>query len=495
MHHSPRLKLWLFLFATALAISGGLTVAVWRTRAADSLWIESHGAVPSGNPPWVTVAKEDTPAVVNISTTQVVRNPLAQLVPGDSSGDPSEDLGRKLPEDLRRKLPGNIPRTLRAHSLGSGFIIRADGYIVTNNHLVDEASDIRVKLSDGREFPAKVVGRDEKTDLALLKIDAQGLPVLAFGDSQKLEVGQLVMAIGNPFGLEGTVTTGIVSAKGRVIGEGPYDDFIQTDASVNPGNSGGPLVNAAGQVVGINTAIASQSGGSVGIGFAIPINEAKTILPQLVANGRVTRGWLGVAIQPMTDTLAKALHLPEAKGALVAQVMDGSPAAKAGFQPGDVILELDGHAVAKENDLPRLVAATRIGQDVAVKVIRDGQPITRMARVAEFPQPQRAAVPKTDRGQLGLKVQSLTPKLAGELGLKDQSGVVVAGVLNGGFAAEAGIQPGDVIVQVNRKPVHTMEEFHQAIQNQQAGQPALFMIRRKDLNLFVAVDIGGKPLG
>lgn len=495
MQRSPRVKSWLFLFVIALAVAGGLSVAVWRTRAADSLWTDSHGAVPSGNPPWVTVAKEDTPAVVNISTTQVVRNPLAELGPGDSSGGPSEDLRRKLPDDLRRQLPGDIPRTLRAHSLGSGFVIRADGYIVTNNHLVEEASDIKVKLPDGHEFPAKVVGRDEKTDLALLKIDAQGLPVLAFGDSERLEVGQPVMAIGNPFALEGTVTTGIVSAKGRVIGEGPYDDFIQTDASVNPGNSGGPLVNAAGQVVGINTAIASQSGGSVGIGFAIPINEAKTILPQLVANGRVTRGWLGVAIQPMTDTLAKALHLPQAKGALVAQVMDGSPAAKAGFQPGDVIVELDGHAVAKENDLPRLVAATRIGQDVAVKVIRGGQPVALTAKVAEFPQPKRAAAPRPDRGQLGLKVQSLTPKLAGELGLKDQSGVVVAGVQNGGLAAEAGIRPGDVIVQVNRKPVHTVEEFRQTIENQQDGEPALFMIHRKDLSLFVAVDVGGNPQG
>jgi serine protease Do len=496
MRYFPRLKPWVFLFVAALAVAGGLSVAVWRTRAADSLWTESHGMVTSGNPPWVTVAKKDTPAVVNISTTQVVRNPLAQLGSGDSSGDPSsEDLGRKLSEDLRRKLPGDMPQTLRAHSLGSGFIIRADGYIVTNNHLVEEASDIKVKLPDGHEFPARVVGRDEKTDLALLKINAQGLPVLAFGDSESLEVGQAVMAIGNPFGLEGTVTTGIVSAKGRVIGEGPYDDFIQTDASVNPGNSGGPLVNAAGQVVGINTAIASQSGGSVGIGFAIPISEAKAILPQLEANGRVTRGWLGVTIQPMTDSLAKALHLPEAKGTLVAQVMDASPAAKAGFQPGDVIVELDGHPVTKENDLPRLVAATPIGQDVAVKVIRNDQPVTLTAKVAEFPQQQRAAVPKTDRGQLGLKIQSLTPKLAGELGLKDQSGVVVAGVQNGGLAAEAGIRPGDVIVQVNRKPVHTVEEFRQAIENQQAGELALFLVHRKDFHLFMAVDVGGNQQG
>jgi serine protease Do len=384
---------------------------------------------------------------------------------------------------------------LRAHSLGSGFIIRADGYIVTNNHLVDTASDIKVKLPDGRDFPAKLVGRDEKTDLALLKIDAQGLPVLPFGDSEKLQVGQAVMAIGNPFGLEGTVTTGIVSAKGRIIGEGPYDDFIQTDASVNPGNSGGPLVNAAGQVVGINTAIASQSGGSVGIGFAIPINGAKAILPQLEANGRVTRGWLGVSVQPMTDALAKALHLPAAKGALVAQVVEGSPAAKAGFQPGDVIMDLAGRAVTKESDLPRLVAAIPIGQDVTVKVIRDDRAVTLTANIAEFPQPKQAAAPDPDRAQLGLKVQTLSPKLAGELGLKDPSGVVVVGVQAGGLAAEAGIQPRDVIVQVDWRPIHSTEEFLQSIENQKGGEPALFLIRRKGANLFVAVDVGENPQG
>jgi serine protease Do len=366
---------------------------------------------------------------------------------------------------------------------------------VTNNHLVGAASDINVRLPDGREFPARVVGRDEKTDLALLKIAATGLPVLAFGDSDKLQVGEPIMAIGNPFGLEGTVTTGIVSAKGRVIGEGPYDDFIQTDASINPGNSGGPLVNAAGQVVGINTAIASQSGGSVGIGFAIPINEAKAVLPQLEAKGHVRRGWLGVTTQAVTDALAKALHLREARGAIVAQVMDSSPAARAGLQVGDVIVEFDGQAVAKGNDLPRRVAATSIGRDVAVKVIRDNQPITLTATIAETPQPQRVAPPGPDRGRLGLSVQPLTPELAKELRLTDQSGVVVAGVQGGSRAADAGIQPRDVIAQVNRKPIRSVEEFRQAIEGQSAGQPALLLIHREDVSLFVALDVGGGPQG
>jgi serine protease Do len=484
MRKLPRLKIWLFLFVMALAVAGGLTFAVWRSRAASSvLWTEGNQAVPSGYPQWAAVAKEDTPAVVNISTTQVVQNPMAQFGPEGPF------------QDFFRQFLGDMPRTLRRHALGSGFIIRADGYIVTNNHVVDGASDIKVKLPDGREFPAKVVGRDKQTDMALLKIDATGLPVLPFGDSDKLEVGQPVMAIGNPFGLEGTVTTGIVSAKGRVIGEGPYDDFIQTDASINPGNSGGPLVNAARQVVGINTAIVSQSGGSVGIGFAIPINEAKGILLQLEAKGHVTRGWLGVAIQPMTDALAKALHLSEAKGALVAQVMNDSPAAKAGLQPGDVILEYDGQPVTKENDLPRLVAGTPIGRDVSVKVIRDSHPITLTAKIAELPLSQQVAAGTSERGRLGLRVQSLTPKLARELGSKDQSGVVVAGVQDGSPAADAGIQPGDVIVQVNRKPVHNVEEFRQAIQGQRAGESLLLLVHRKDTSLFVAIDVGKTPQG
>lgn len=482
MRKSPWQKLRFLLLVTALAVGGGLTLAVWGSRAADpALWTESHQPVPSGTPPWVAVAKESTPAVVNIRTTQIVRNPLGQSGPGGP------------PQDSRREFLGDNPQTLRALSLGSGVVTRADGYIVTNNHLVGVASDIKVRLPDGREFPARVVGRDEKTDLALLKIAATGLPVLAFGDSDKLEVGEPIMAIGNPFGLEGTVTTGIVSAKGRVIGEGPYDDFIQTDASINPGNSGGPLVNAAGQVVGINTAIASQSGGSVGIGFAIPINEAKAILPQLEAKGHVTRGWLGVTTQAVTDALAKALQLREAKGALVAQVMEGSPAAQAGLQVGDVIVEFDGQAIAKGNDLPRRVAATSIGRDVAVKVIRDNHPITLTAKLAELPRPQRVAPPGPDRGRLGLSVQSLTPKLAQELGVKDQSGVVVARVQGGSRAADAGIQPRDVIAQVNRKPVRSVEEFRQAIEGQNAGEPALFLIHREDLSLFVALDVGGGP--
>ncbi len=488
MRYSPRLRRWLVVVVTALAVSGGLTVTVWRSRAATpTLWTESRQSAPFGNPPWVAVAKQNTQAVVHIRTTQVLRNPLSAPEAGEQR------------QDSRRPFLGDLPRTLRTQTLGSGFLIRPDGYLVTNNHLVEAATNIQVRLPDGRELPSRVVGRDEKTDLALLKIEATGVPVLLFGDSDTLQIGEPIMAIGNPFGLEGTVTTGIVSAKGRVIGEGPYDDFLQTDASINPGNSGGPLVNAAGQVVGITTAIASQTGGSVGIGFAIPINVAKAILPQLAATGHVTRGWLGVGVQPVTNGLAKALGLPEAKGTLVSQVMEGSPAAQAGLQPGDVIVAFDGKAIGKENDLPRLVAATPIGRAATLQVRRESRPLTLTAKIAELPQPPQSAAPPvetSDRETLGLKVLPLTPKLAQELGVKDnQSGIVVAEVQGGSRAAEAGIRPRDVILQVDRKPMKTVEDFQRTISGHPAEAPALFLLQREEARLFVAVEVGGKGQG
>jgi len=484
MGKSPRPRPGPVLLILALLLAGELIVALRGPQAADSaFWTEGKQRAPASQSPWPAVAKADTPAVVNISTTQVVQNPLAQ-------GGPAGPF-----QDFFRQFLGEVPQTLRRHALGSGFLIRADGYLVTNNHVVEGASDIKVKLSDGREFPATVVGRDPQTDLALLKIAAAGLPVLSLGDSDALEVGQPVMAIGNPFGLEGTVTTGIVSAKGRVIGEGPYDDFIQTDASINPGNSGGPLVNAAGDVVGINTAIASQSGGSVGIGFAIPINEAKGILLQLAATGHVTRGWLGVAIQPVTDALAQTLQLPAAKGALVAQVLPDSPAATAGVQPGDVIVAYDGHAISRDSDLPRLVAATPIGKAIAIQVIREGKGVTLTAAIAEQPQREQLASPRQERQRLGLRVQPLTPQLAQQLGVKDRAGVVVAGVDEGSPAAEAGLQPGDVIVEVNRQAVQTVAEFRQAVETGKAGEPILLLVHRQDASLFVTIEPGGKPQG
>jgi serine protease Do len=361
---------------------------------------------------------------------------------------------------------------------------------------VDGASDITVKLPDGRHFAAKVVGRDQKTDVALLKIDAQNLPIVAFGNSDALQVGEPVMAIGNPFGLEGTVTTGIVSAKGRVIGEGPYDDFIQTDASINPGNSGGPLVNQAGQVVGIDTAIFSQSGGSVGIGFAIPINEAKSILPQLQAQGHVTRGWLGVSIQPFTAELAKAFHLEQEHGALVSQVMPDSPASKAGIRTGDVILEYNGHAITKAGELPRLVGGTAVGGTATLKVIREGKPLTITTQIAALPEPQQVAEASPAGGKsLGLTVRPLTAALAKRLDVPDKTGLVVTEVTDGSPAAEAGIQPGDVIVEANGQQLRSVAELRQAVASQKTGEPTLLRIHRKDASLFVAIEIPRSPQG
>jgi serine protease Do len=483
-----QLKSWPFIIAVLFIGGGALAVLETRSGAAGpSLWSDTPPTLASGQTPWVAVAKADTAAVVNISTTQVVKNPMAP----DNQGNPNDPF-----QEFFRQFMGNMPRTYRTHSLGSGFIVRPDGYIVTNNHVVDGATEITVKLSGGRHFTAKVVGRDPKTDLALLKIDAQNLPSVAFGDSDKLQVGEPVMAIGNPFGLEGTVTTGIVSAKGRVIGEGPYDDFIQTDASINPGNSGGPLVNQAGQVVGIDTAIVSQSGGSVGIGFAIPINEAKTILPQLEAKGHVTRGWLGVSLQPMTAELAKAFKLEPGQGALVADVMPNSPAAKAGLKTGDVITEYDGHTIAKAGDLSRLVGGTPVGQSAMVRVLRDGKPLTVTAQIATLPEPQQVAEATPAGGKsLGLTVQPLTSALAKRLEVPDKAGLVVAEVADGSPAVEAGIQPGDVIVEANRQPVHSVAALQKAIADQKAGEPTLLRIHRRDASLFVAIEAPRAPQG
>ena len=482
MKRFARLKSWPFILAVLILAGGALAfLGTHSGAAAQFLWSDTPPSLASGQSQWVAVAKVDTPAVVNISTTQVVKNPMAF----DNQGDTNDPF-----QEFYRQFLGNAPRTFRTQSLGSGFIIRPDGYIVTNNHVVDGASEITVKLSDSRHFAAKVVGRDEKSDVALLKIDAQNLPVVAFGNSDNLQIGEPVMAIGNPFGLEGTVTTGIVSAKGRVIGEGPYDNFIQTDASINPGNSGGPLVNQAGQVVGIDTAIVSQSGGSVGIGFAIPINEAKSILPQLQAQGHVTRGWLGLSIQPMTTELAKAFHLEQDHGALVAQVMPDSPAAKAGLRMGDVIVEFDGHTIAKAGDLPRLVAGTAVGGTATLQVFRDGKPLTVTAQIAALPEPQQVAEANPAGGKsLGLTVRPLTSALAKRLEVPDKTGLVVTEVADGSPAAEAGIQRGDVIVEANGKLLHSIAEMRQVVMGQKAGEPTLLRIHRKDTSLFVAIEM------
>jgi serine protease Do len=422
---------------------------------------------PAAHDGWVRLARELKPAVVNISTKRAPEAPEAQSPFGDDERF----------NQFFKHFFGNQPRR-PSRSLGSGFIINPDGHIVTNHHVVDGATEIKVKLSDGRELPAKVVGRDPKTDLALLKVGATGLPVIPLGSSTELQVGEPVMAIGNPFGLEQTVTTGIVSATGRVIGEGPYDNFIQTDASINPGNSGGPLINTRGQAIGINTAIFTQTGGSVGIGFAIPIDLAKTVVTQLASAGHVVRGYLGVSIQPVTPDLAKGFGLEQSRGALVGSVVEGSSAAKAGVKAGDIITEYNGHPVARSEDLPRAVAETPVGHEVPMTVIRDGKPVTLRATIAKLDEP--AAPPttasKATKDVLGLALQPL-----------ERGGLLVRNVQEGSPAANAGLRPGDVITEINRAPVKSVEDVKQAMDKRAKDKPALFLVHRSGASIYIAV--------
>jgi serine protease Do len=353
--------------------------------------------------------------------------------------------------------------------------------------VVDDANQIKIKLSDGKEYDAKVVGRDPKTDLALLKAEGvSGLQSLQLGDSDSLKVGNWVVAIGSPFGLEQTVTAGIVSAKGRVIGSGPYDNFIQTDASINPGNSGGPLLNTEGEVIGINTAIFSQSGGNVGIGFAIPVNMAKEIVPQLKDKGHVTRGWLGVGIQKVTPELSKSFGLKDEKGALVSQVAKGGPADKGGIETGDVIVEFNGKKVSDSNDLPRMVASIPVGKTVAVKVLRGGNVVDREVKIGEMEQKEEVADSSTHK-PLGMTVQNITPEIAKGLGLKSETGILVASVVPGSPAAKADIRSGDVIQQINKKPVKDVEDFKQKIESAKDQETILLLIQRGENTLFAAL--------
>jgi len=470
------------LVALSLAAGIGLGPHLGFTASARKpLWTERTvdvAPMPATAPNWVELASKLKPAVVNVSTKRTEGQPAMRSPFGP--GDPFERFFRDF---------GDQPQPKRSvRSMGSGFIINADGHILTNNHVVDGATDITVKLSDGREMTAKVVGRDPKTDLALLKVDAAGLPTIALGDSSELKVGEPVMAIGNPFGLEQTVTTGIVSATGRVIGQGPYDDFVQTDASINPGNSGGPLINGRGQAIGINAAIFSQTGGSVGIGFAIPSNLAKTVVTQLADSGHVSRGWLGVSIQSLTPELAKSFGLSETAGALVANVMDDSPAMKAGIKAGDIITDYDGHKVARSEALPRLVAETPAGREVPVTVLRDGKTVKLSAKVTKLDEPdQKVASDASEKGKLGVAVEPVTPAIAKDLGLKTARGVVVRRVQDGSRAANAGIQTGDVILEVDRHPVKDVATLKQLVDKHANGTPLLVLLQRQDGTMYLTV--------
>jgi serine protease Do len=466
-----------------LGISGSFDWLV-PSRAVHLL-TEGPPEVRSANqlPDFVALSKRMRPVVVNISTTQVneARGQGQEFSSPFGEDDPFNDFWRRF-------FGGPMPRgPQRQRSLGSGFIIDSDGSILTNNHVVENASKIVVKLADEQEYEAKVIGRDQKTDIAVIKVNAKGsLTAATFGDSDHLEVGEWVMAIGNPFGLDSTVTSGIVSAKGRHIGQGPYDNFIQTDASINPGNSGGPLINLRGEVIGINTAIFSRTGGNIGIGFAIPINLVKELLPQLRGKGKVTRGYLGVLIQKVTPEIAESLGMEKARGALVASISKDGPAEKSGVKVGDVILEFDGKEVKDSGDLPIIVARTAVDRKVRMKVLRDKKEITLNVAVGELKDEEVVAA-APEKGELGLTVQKLTPQMAESLGLEKADGVVVTAVEPGSAAEESGIRRGVVILEIDRKPVRSLEEYRKLVAGIRKGRGVLFLVRRGESTLFLAL--------
>ena len=421
------------------------------------------------------------PAVVNISTVSTVRipgSPFRHFFGPDNEGPFGDFFGRFF---------GEIPdRELKQQSLGSGFIVDKDGYIITNNHVVEGADEIKVRLADGREFKAKVIGRDQKTDIALIKISSmfKDLPALPLGDSDKMRVGDWVLAIGNPFGLEETVTHGIISATGRVIGSGPYDNFLQTDAPINPGNSGGPLINLSGEVIGINSAIVS---GGQGIGFAIPAAVARKIIPQLKDKGKVTRGWVGVSVQNITPEIAQAMGLKDTVGALVGEVTPGGPAEAAGMKGGDVIVSFNGKEVRKMSDLPIVVAETPPGKSVEVKVIRNSKEMTMTIKVAEMPVGKIPSGEPLSPEGLGLTLRNITPEIMKELRLRDKTGVIVANVQSGSPADDAGIELGDVIREVNRLPVKNLNDFESAIKKARPNKPVLLLIKRGPQVFYVMI--------
>jgi len=467
-----------------LGISGSLD---WLSPGRAVNFLDDSGSPESrlsgGLQDFVVLAKKMKPLVVNISTTQVSEGRGA----GQEFGSPfGED--DQFNDFWRRFFGGPTPRgPQRQRSLGSGFIIDSDGSILTNNHVVENASKIVVKLSDDQEYEAKVVGRDAKTDIAVIKINAtSSLPAANFGDSDNLEVGEWVVAIGNPFGLDSTVTSGIVSAKGRHIGQGPYDNFIQTDASINPGNSGGPLINLRGEIVGINTAIFSRTGGNMGIGFAIPINLVKELLPQLRGKGKVTRGFLGVLIQKVTPEIADSLGLDKAQGALVANVSKDGPADKAGVKVGDVIVEFDGKEVKDSGDLPIIVARTPVAKKVRMKVVREKNEVVLGVAVGEL-KDEEVVASAPEKGELGLTVQRLTPQIAESLGLEKSEGVVVSAVEPGSAADEAGIRRGDVLMEIDRRPIRNLDEYRKSIAAIKKGRGVLFLVRRGESTLFLAL--------
>lgn len=429
------------------------------------------------------IATSISPSVVNISTTKVMKRELPPLLE-----DPFSEFFSPL-RDFK------MPKKWKEQSLGSGVIVSSDGYIITNNHVVEQADEIRVTLFDKRSFKAKVIGSDNKTDVAIVKIDADNLYAVQWGNSDKLQVGEFVLAIGNPYGLSHTVTMGIISAVGRAnVGIADYEDFIQTDAAINPGNSGGPLVNTKGELIGINTAIFSKSGGYQGIGFAVPCNMARLVMDQLIQRGKVTRGWLGVTIQEITPELSQKFGLKTSRGALIGDVAKGSPAEKSGLRRGDVILEFNGKKVSDVGNLRNMVAQSKVGAQIPLTIMRSGKEYALNVTTSELPKDISDSTPgsvpeETDfSGLTGLNVLELTREISRQLGLsRDEKGVVVVRVDPGSSVEDAGLRKGDVIQEIDRKKITGLDDYTRTVSSIHSGDTVLMLINRDGKKFFVTV--------
>jgi serine protease Do len=471
-----------------IAAALGAGAVSWTAGAADAPALKAPTATPPGAPrlipaglpasgSFAQVAELVAPAVVNINTVMRggARTPIEEF----------------FGEEFFRRFFGDAPeREQQQRSLGSGVVVDPSGVVLTNAHVVERATETEVVTADGRKHKAKIVGMDRRTDLAVLRLQGGGpYPAASLGDSDRVRVGDWVLAIGSPFGLQQTVTAGIISAKGRNITQGAFDDFLQTDAAINPGNSGGPLVNMQGEVIGINSAILSRTGGNVGIGFAIPVNMAKRIYGELAAKGKVTRGWLGVSIQPLTPELAKSFGLKEAKGVLVADVVQDSPAEKAGIAAGDIITEFAGKKVETPQDLQKIVASTSPGRGVPVQLWRDKGQKSVEIRIAETPD-DTVALRSNNKGRslLGLEVRPITPELARQLNLRAAEGVVVVRVEDEAVS-EAGLQRGDVIREINRQRVRSMPDFERITREIKEGDRVTVLLQRGPQALYVAFTV------
>jgi serine protease Do len=473
----PLIRALLFFTAISLVAIAGIGIAKESGAAPDPATV----MIPAN---FSELAKTTSPAVVNIRTVKTVKGG------GRVFKHFQGPFGKDDPfSDFFEKFFGEIPEhDYKQRSLGSGFIIDKEGFIVTNNHVIEGADKIRVKLANGKEFDAEFFGRDPKTDIALIKIKTKnGLPPVTFGDSDALAVGDWVLAIGSPFGLEHTVTAGIVSAKGRVIGSGPYDDFIQTDASINPGNSGGPLIDMEGKVVGINTAIIA---GGQGIGFAIPINMARNIIEQLKKHGHVTRGWLGVSIQDLTPELAEYYGVKDGKGALIGEVFKGDPADKAGIEPKDIIVEVNGKKINDSRDLSRLIADVAVGNKIKIKIIRNGKEKVLYAVITKRTEDKEQVAAKEPGAEsdFGITVSDITPEIADHYGIEDTQGVVIVKIDPDSKGAESGLRNGDVIKEINRKSVRNVKEYRKRLNELKSEKKLRILVRRKAIFMIIALE-------